>query len=169
MNRERLGPFPGKRPASLWPVLVVTAVAYASSPECAPCHAKIYDSYRQTGMARSFYRPRPENTVEDYRRNNHYYHQLSETHFTMIERNGKYYQRRHQIGFDGKETNVDEKEIDFVMGSGNHVRTYLHRTGAGGLLELPLAWYAEKGGYWAMNPGYDKPDQPNSRRKISYE
>jgi predicted CXXCH cytochrome family protein len=120
-------------------------------------------------MARSFFRPTPGNTVEDYRVNNGYYHPASDTYFTMLERDGRYYQRRYQIGFQGEETNVDEKEIDFVMGSGNHVRTYLHRTKAGALLELPLAWYAEKGGNWAMNPGYDKPDQPNSRRKISLE
>src|SRR5689334_7561361 len=142
---------------------------YVDSRLCAPCHPKIYETYQHTGMARSFYRPRPENTVEDYRVNNRYYHRASDTHFTMLERNGKYYQRRYQIGFRGEETNVDEKQIDFVMGSANHVRTYLHRTSAGALLELPLAWYAERGGYWSMNPGYDKPDQPNARRKISYE
>ena len=120
-------------------------------------------------MARSFYRPAPGNTIEDYLVNNRYFHPASATYFAMIERGGKHYQRRYQIGLRGEETNVDEKEIDYVMGSGNHVRTYLHRTNAGALLQLPLAWYAEKGGYWAMNPGYDKPDQPNSRRKISLE
>ncbi|MBI3208016.1 MAG: tetratricopeptide repeat protein, partial [Candidatus Solibacter usitatus] len=30
-------------------------------------------------------------------------------------------------------------------------------------------WYAEKGGYWAMNPGYDRPDHDGFRRKIAYE
>ena len=34
---------------------------------------------------------------------------------------------------------------------------------------LPLAWYAEKGGYWAMNPGYDAPDYPYARRQIAYD
>src|SRR6266446_3809674 len=105
----------------------------------------------------------------NYGLNNRYYHQASNTYFTMFEQSGKYYQRRYQTGFDGKETNVDEKEIDFVMGSGNHARTYLHRTNTGTLQELPLAWYAEKGGYLAMNPGYDKPDQVNSLRQINYE
>jgi predicted CXXCH cytochrome family protein len=98
-----------------------------------------------------------------------YYHPASQTWFTMIEHDGRYYQRRYQIGFGGAETNVDEKEIDFVLGSGNHVRTYLSQTSNGALLELPLAWYAEEGGHWGMNPGYDKPDQPNARRKISLD
>ncbi len=141
---------------------------YVDSRLCASCHANVYETYRRTGMARSFYRPRPENAVEDYRANNSYYHAASDEHFTIIERDGKYYQRRYQIGFQGKETNVDEKEIDFVMGSGNHVRSYLHRTSAGELQELPWPGIQKSGGHWAMNPGYDKQDQLDSLRKIDY-
>jgi hypothetical protein len=86
----------------------------------------------------------------------------------MIQRGSTYYQRRWQIGFDGKETNVEELQIDFVMGSGEHARTYLHRTFRGTLIELPLGWYSENGGYWAMNPGYDT-QHPETRRTIPYE
>ena len=143
--------------------------ASSGSDLCAPCHRQIYAAYRQTAMAHSLYQPRPENTIEDYRVNNRYYHQASDTYFTMLERDGKYYQRRSQIGFQGKESNIDEQQIDFVMGSGNHARSYLHRTARGALMEFPLAWYAEKGGYWAMSPGYDRPDQPGQRRKVAYE
>jgi hypothetical protein len=32
------------------------------------------------------------------------------------------------------------------------------------LVELPLAWYADGGGLWAMNPGYDRPDHMGFRR-----
>jgi hypothetical protein len=95
-----------------------------------------------------------------------YYHQPSGRYYTMIERGGRYFQRRYQLTPEGAETNVVEKEIHFVMGSGNHARTYLHRTADGKLLELPLAWYAEGGGHWAMNPGYDRLDHPAFRRAI---
>ena len=74
-----------------------------------------------------------------------------------------------RLGADGRENNVVEKEIHFVIGSGNHVRTYLHKTPNGQLLELPVAWYAEKGGFWAMNPGYDRPDHMDFRRKVDQE
>jgi predicted CXXCH cytochrome family protein len=120
-------------------------------------------------MARSFYRPRPENTVEDYTSRNSYYHPASDTWFAMIQRDGRYYQREWQIGFDGKETNAVEKEIDFVLGSGNHARTYLHREAGNTLVELPLSWYAEKGGTWAMSPGYDRPDHQGSQRRVTYD
>ncbi|MGH9660054.1 MAG: hypothetical protein ACRD96_16015, partial [Bryobacteraceae bacterium] len=120
-------------------------------------------------MARSFYRPSPTNTVRSDTPNNTFYHKPSDSYFTMLRRNGKYYQRRHQIDSEGGQINVMEKQIDFILGSGNHARAYLHRTARKTLVELPLAWYAEKGGYWAMNPGYDRPDHEGFRRKIAYD
>ncbi|MDQ1472682.1 MAG: hypothetical protein QOJ99_4162 [Bryobacterales bacterium] len=86
----------------------------------------------------------------------------------MEQRGDSYVQRRWRIGYDGKETDVQESPVDYVMGSGNHVRTYLSRTSRGALVELPLAWYAEKGGYWAMNPGHDGP-YSLPPRTVAYE
>jgi predicted CXXCH cytochrome family protein len=113
-------------------------------------------------MARSFYRPSPE-TVKPAT----FYHKPSDSYFTMSERDGRFYQRRYQIGPHGKETNSVEKQIDYVVGSGNHVRAYLHRTSHSTLIELPLAWYAEKDGSWGMNPGYDRPDHPGFTRNLT--
>jgi tetratricopeptide (TPR) repeat protein len=120
-------------------------------------------------MGRSFYRMTAERAVEDFQSGLPYYHAASDTYFNVFERGGKYFQRRWQVGFGGRETNVEEKQIDFVMGSGNHARTYLHLTARGTLQQLPLGWYFEKGGYWAMNPGYDRAEYGGSTRVIHYE
>jgi predicted CXXCH cytochrome family protein len=143
--------------------------SYVESQVCAGCHANVWETYRRTGMGRSFYRPKPANKVEDYKTANTYYHRASDTYFAMLERDGRYYQRQYQLGFDGKQSNIRELAVDFVVGSGNHSRTYLHQTTRNTLIELPLAWYSEKGGYWAMNPGYDRPDHQGLRRLIGYE
>ena len=149
------------------------AAQYADPKLCAGCHPAIAKAWRQNGMGRSFAAPRPEILTEDFTKNNSYYHPPSGTHYQMLNRNGVLTQRRYQLGFEGKETNVetnvDEKRIDYIVGSGNHMRTYVHRNADGTLIELPLAWYAEKGGYWAMNPGYDAPDYPYARRQIAYD
>jgi predicted CXXCH cytochrome family protein len=151
-------------------LLTVPASAQYANPKlCAGCHPAIAKSWRQNGMGRSFSAPRPEILVEDFTKDNSYYHRPSDTHYQMLNRGGVLFQRRYQLGFDGKETNVDEKRIDYIVGSGNHMRTYVHRKADGTLLELPLAWYAEKGGYWAMNPGYDTVDYPYARRQIAYD
>ena len=117
-------------------------------------------------MGRSFSRVRPETAIPPGRT---FHHKASDSYFTTVSRGGEFYQRRWQTGFDGKETNVDEKSIDFVMGSGNHSQTYLHFTANGSLQVLPLSWYSEKGGYWDMSPGYDQPDYPGSIRPVHYE
>ena len=137
---------------------------YAPPQTCAACHRAIAETYRQTGMGRSFSTPTPANTGTAS-----YYHAPSESYFTMLRRGTKLFQRRHQLGPDGREANVMEKQVDFVLGSGNHARTFLHRTPRNTLIELPLGWYADKGGHWAMNPGYDRPDHEGFRRQVSYD
>jgi predicted CXXCH cytochrome family protein len=141
---------------------------YVDSSECASCHPTIYETFQHSGMGRSFSRLGPV-TIEDFKVNNTFYHRASDRYYTMYERGGRYFQRRHQLGPDGAPINVVEKEIDYVLGSGNHARTYLHLDEQKKLVELPVGWYAEKGGYWAMNPGYDRPDQPDFRRRITQE
>ncbi len=150
-----------------WVLLaVMLAGAAFAQPECAGCHKAIYDSYQKTGMGRSFTRPAAENTPV---LKGAFYHSPSDSFFTTLLRDGEFFQRRHQLDSAGREINVMEKRIDYVMGSGNLARTFLHRTPAGTLLELPLGWYAGKGGYWAMNPGYDRPDHEGFRRPITYD
>jgi predicted CXXCH cytochrome family protein len=117
-------------------------------------------------MGRSFFAPAASNTLENY--GQEYYHVPSETYFAMTIRGGQYYQRRWQIGFDGGKTTEEELKIDYVMGSGNHARSYLHRTPRGTLIELPLGWYPEVKGHWGMTPGSDSA-HPRTRRFVSYQ
>ena len=86
----------------------------------------------------------------------------------MTFRNGQYFQRRWQLDARGKEMNAEELTIDYVMGSGNHARSYLHQTGRGMLIELPLGWYPDHGGEFGMAPGSDT-EHPQTRRFISYK
>ena len=119
-------------------------------------------------MGRSFFIPASSNTIEDYAGTPEYYHALSDSHYAMTIRNGAYFQRRWQVGPGGKPINVEELRIDYVMGSGNHARSYLHRTEQGMLIELPLGWYPDRGGEWAMVPGSDT-EHPQTRRFVSYK
>jgi predicted CXXCH cytochrome family protein len=141
-------------------LLLVIPALHGATP-CVACHARIAGTYAQTGMARSCYKPQSIPATR-------FYHKLSDTWYSMEERGGQYYQRRWRIGYDGRETEVEEWHIDYAMGSGNHVRTYLTRTGRGALVELPLAWYSENGGTWAMNPGHDR-EYALPPRTVAYE
>jgi predicted CXXCH cytochrome family protein len=141
---------------------------YIDSTICASCHRDIAANYARTGMGRSFFIPGAANTIEDYAKTPQYFHALSDSHYSMTIRNGQYFQRRWQLDAAGKEINAEELKIDYVMGSGNHARSYLHRTERGMLIELPLGWYPDKGGEWGMAPGSDTP-HPQTRRFVSYK
>ena len=141
---------------------------YVGGARCGACHAAIASSYRLSGMARSF--ARAQGSLPDLDANGRaaFYHAASRRWYTLERRGSTLYLRRHQVGFEGKETNVLEASVDYVLGSGNHARALVHRTPDGRLIQLPVAWYAEDG-TWAMAPGYDRPDHSGFRRAIDSE
>jgi Flp pilus assembly protein TadD len=139
---------------------------YVDPASCANCHEQIVETYRQTGMGRSFHRLNPKQTGEDFQNRNTIHHQPSGMTYTMLERDGAFYESRQTADYEGRPTEPYEKRIDYVIGSGNHAHTYLHRSPEGKLIELPVSWYTELGGSWAMSPGYDQPSQMDFRRAI---
>jgi predicted CXXCH cytochrome family protein len=143
--------------------------SYVDPALCSGCHQGIAVTFAKTGMARSFYRATPQNLADAVRNSKPFFHEASHSYFETFERDGKFYQRRWQLGFDGRDTNVEEKQIDYVLGSGKHAQTFLHWTARNTLQQLPLGWYAEKGGSLGMNPGYDRLDYQGSTRAIHYE
>jgi tetratricopeptide (TPR) repeat protein len=156
----------GARPAR---VQAQPKAEYVDSSICAGCHADIAATYRQTGMGRSFHRVNASDRTENFKTHNTLYNKASDRYYTMLERDGKLYEQRYQLGFEDQQANRIEKPIDYVVGSGDHARTYLHLTGEGKLIELPVSWYSELGGYWGMSPGYDRTDQQDFRRPIVFE
>jgi tetratricopeptide (TPR) repeat protein len=142
---------------------------YVDPSLCAKCHADIAATFRQTGMGRSFHRVNASDQTEGFTKHNTLYNGASDRYYTMLERDGRLYEQRYQIGFEGQQTNRIERQIDYVVGSGDHARTYLHLTAEGKLIELPVTWYSELGGYWEMSPGYDRPEQSDFRRSIAYQ
>jgi predicted CXXCH cytochrome family protein len=117
-------------------------------------------------MARSFYRPTADNVMEDYEKNNHFFHAASNLHYRMLRRDGRFFQQRYQLQ-QGTETNLFEQEIHYVIGSGNHARSYLNLSAGGVLTQLPVTWYPQEG-RWAISPGYDRKQQYDFSRKIDY-
>lgn len=168
-------PHPLYRPDRTWPTSVdyadqtypVTqgaARGYVPDAVCTPCHSAIAGSYAHVGMAKAFYRPRPDNIIEDFD-NNHFYHQASDRHYEMNRRGGEFFQRQYQVDVTGKRFGEIEQRVDWIIGSGAHVRTYLHAAPGGELFQLPLAWYSQTK-RWGMNPGYDNPNHYGLTRRI---
>src|SRR5688572_18424645 len=79
---------------------------YAPAGSCRACHASIAASYRESGMARSFYKPARHNVpIEQPVR---YYHAASNRHYAILWRDGRLFQRRWQESPEGREENALE-------------------------------------------------------------
>jgi Tfp pilus assembly protein PilF len=148
----------------IWLAVLCAGRIIAADNPCAVCHPKETAAYERTGMGRSFYKP--TSAIES---EGSFYHPASDTYFTMVRRAEGYFQQQYQLEPGGKRINVSEKRVDYILGSGNHSRTFLHRNPDNTLVQMPLAWYAEKGGTWAMSPGYDRPDHQGFGRKVTYD
>jgi tetratricopeptide (TPR) repeat protein len=111
-------------------------------------------------MARSFYKPDQRNVEVSGSR---YFHTPSNRYYEAVWRDGKLIQRRWQKD----ESDAFEMEAHFVVGSGNHAQTFLHRSSNGEITELPLTWYAEER-KWRMSPGFDKRRHFDFSRQIDH-
>ncbi len=129
------------------------APGYVNDRTCSHCHAEIYRSFQSVAMAKSFYRPTSRAPIEDFD-NNHFFHPPSQRHYELSVRDGEYWFRRWQVDDAGEPINEFETKVDWVLGSGNHVRTYLYQNESGELYQLPLGWYSQEG-KWEMQPGYE--------------
>ena len=141
---------------------------YVDPATCSGCHAEIAASYAETGMARAFYAATPE-AMEHLGARTTFDHRKSGRSYEIVHRDDGYNMKRHETGPDGSPFNVFEKRIDYVMGSGNHARTYIHQYPNGKLIELPVGWYSENGGFLAMSPGYDAVVNADFRREIPFD
>ena len=141
---------------------IPTADPFIDSKACAACHAAIAKSYAATGMGRSLSLPTRTNISPGT-----YYHAASDRAYEVLERNGEFFQRRHQKGYEGKDDQILERRIEYVIGSGNHARSYLFRSADGRLTEMPVSWYASDGGHLAMSPGYDRAAHDDFRRTVA--
>ena len=71
---------------------------YVDPGLCASCHGDIARDFAQTGMGKSFRSIRSNGDLPEFDGKT-FRHDASEQYFTPFRRDGKYYLRRHQIGF----------------------------------------------------------------------
>ena len=147
-------------------VTVGAAPGYLPDHACALCHAEIAASYREVAMSRAFHPPRPEDDTEVL--GAVFVHEPSARRYEMRREDGRLLFRRWQLDDAGTPINLLEQEVHFVLGSGNHARTYLYRTPGGELYQLPIAWYSQTKA-WGMAPGFDRPDHDGVRRMVRRE
>jgi len=118
-----------------------TSVRKADS-KCAPCHARIYQSYLNTPMANA------SGLAMEKLRPGTYLHSRSNTEYNIAAQDGRAelaYRSLSEPGVAG------QLHLDYFLGSGHLGTTYLYAIGDY-LFESPVAWYATSASY-DVKPG----------------
>jgi Tfp pilus assembly protein PilF len=147
------------------------APGYVDDRACALCHEDLSRSFAEKGMARAFAKPRPAGDIEDFGAPPFLHSSSGQTMAIAREKvDGveRLVFRRWQTGPDGKPIHRIEIPVDWILGSGDHARTYLYRTPGGELYQLPLAWYSQTRS-WGMAPGFDRADHQGVLRRVRRE
>jgi predicted CXXCH cytochrome family protein len=134
----------------------------ANPPDCALCHADLFRKYAQVGMARSF--RSLANSKQEEPPAGRYYHARSGRQYEVGRSGNRIVQSRYELNAEQGRLNAFELDATHVIGSGNHARTYFHRTDAGEFIQLPLTWY-EQEKRWAVSPGFDTAAPPDFTRR----
>lgn len=168
--------------AAASPKAAATHRGYLPSSACRPCHLALYESYRDVGMAQSFFRPIAGRDLEALAPaapgpagpavSASFRHVLSGESFAMTREataeGERLIYRQWQESARGERRNLLEIPVEWVLGSGHHARTYLYRVPSGELFQLPIAWYSQSAS-WGMAPGYDRADHQGVHRAIQRE
>jgi predicted CXXCH cytochrome family protein len=135
--------------------------AHVGARECLGCHPDVAATYPETGMGRAFYPLTSDVAVEDFSDDNEFVVPGSGLRYRMVVRDGRYYQRQFVQDLAGDEWVVDEREMQWVIGSGNHARSYITAVGDE-LFQMPICWYPEAS-LWDLCPGYEHKNDHFSR------
>ena len=147
------------------PEIQLVSSRYVPDRVCADCHEEIWNSYQHVGMAQSAYTFESRATIEDFE-NGSFFHQPSRKHYQMELEGEHMFMSRYRVGADGERIHELKKRVDFVIGSGNHSRTYAYREASGDMFQMPVAWYSQSG-TWEMAPGYDHAKHDDFGRQIT--
>ena len=145
---------------------VGAAAGYLDDAVCRNCHEDLYESYQHVGMSQSMKRPGNAIAVEEF--GVEYFHEPTQNVYRIVATDSGPVFERFQRDGNGAAINQVEIPIDWVIGSGNKVRSYAYQNGLGEMFMLPLSWYADSR-QWAMSPGFEHANHHGISRRITRE
>lgn len=133
---------------------------YTGIESCQSCHQRIYQSYIETGMGKSMYRPDRNQIIERFGENEVVYDPQKDFHYLALWKGDQMFIQEFRLA--SRDTvYFREEKVDYVVGSGNQTRSYLLER-QGYLYEHPITWYVERQ-IWDLSPGYEVKNSRFSR------
>ena len=123
---------------------------YVGSLACVECHPDQYETYARTPHSLAL----ADIELDVEPRDDEFQQEGTGRVYRNYRQDGKLRHRESLRTPDGEELVLGDYPVRYVIGSGNHSRSYLVDID-GFLVESPLTWYASRQ-EWSLSPGYDK-------------
>lgn len=139
---------------------------YVGMNTCISCHKNVHDTYKETGMGRSFDLARPWRSDATFGAHAVVYDKDLDYYYKPFFRDSLLYVLEYRL--EGKDTvHKREERIDYIIGSGHHTNSHMiHRNGY--LFQAPITYYTQEG-KWDLAPGYEKGASSRFNRIIATE
>jgi len=139
---------------------------YVGMTTCMSCHKNVHDSYKETGMGRSFDLATPMRSDATFDEHAIVYDKDLDYYYKPFFKDSVLYVLEYRL--NGKDTVHKRMErIEYIIGSGHHTNSHLiHRNGY--LYQAPITYYTQEA-RWDLAPGFEKGANSRFSRIIATE
>jgi len=152
---------------SAWKNVYDTSVRYVGMDKCRTCHEAVYQTYKETGMGKSWDHATRQKSAADF----------TPGHALVYDKELDFYYKPYWLGdsmyimeyrLEGKDTvHKLVQRIDHVVGSGQHTNSHIFEVN-GYAYQAPITYYTQKG-RWDLAPGFEKGANSRFSRMIQLE
>jgi tetratricopeptide (TPR) repeat protein len=157
---------PEERPAPADYAAKSDTVRYVGMETCRNCHADIYDSFRRTGMGKSFDLADRQKSSALFPDHAPVYDPYRDLHYFPYWSGDSLHIREFRLR--GRDTVFErDARVDYIVGSGQHTNSHLRQVN-GYLFQAPMTYYTQKG-TWDLPPGFEQGHNSRFGRKLEFE
>ncbi len=140
---------------------------YVGIEKCRKCHESVYQTFKETGMGKSFGLATPEKSDALFdAAHAHVYDQDLDLHYRPYFNNDSLFVQEYRT--QGTDTIYSRTEhIKYVIGSGQHTNSHIIEKN-GYLYQAPITFYTQSK-IWDLAPGFDGGSNSRFDRKIQLE
>jgi tetratricopeptide (TPR) repeat protein len=139
---------------------------YVGMSQCKLCHQKIYDTFIETGMGKSFDHASKQKSSAKFDKHTVIYDKYSDFYYHPFWENDSL--KIMEFRLQGKDTIYKRIEkVDYIIGSGQHTNSHIQNVN-GYLNQMPMTYYTQQG-KWDFPPGFENGFNTRFSRKIGLE
>ena len=127
-------------------------VSYVGMQTCKTCHANIHETFKETGMGKSFDHASRQKSAASYTTHDIVYHAASNFYYKPYFQDSTLYIKEFRLNEDGDTTHQRIEQISYIIGSGQHTNSHIIEEN-GYIYQAPITYYTQEK-HWDMAPGY---------------